>query len=63
MFILHWDTDAIEDCSYFIGLCLSLDLCYGVFTYSYIIQKSYTGTGSDANENQLNSTISVDLPM
>ena len=29
----------------------------------YIIQKSYTGTGSDADENQLNSTISVDLPM
>ena len=65
MFVLHRDTDAIEDCSHFIGL----GLCYGVFTlprsdtYSYIIQKSYTGTGSDADENQLNSTISVDLPM
>ena len=56
-----------KDCSHVIGLCLGLGLCYGVFTlprsdtYSYIIQKSYTGTGSDTDENQLNSTLSVPM--
>ena len=34
MFILHWDTNAIQYCSHFMDLFLGMgpDLCYGVFT-------------------------------
>ena len=39
VFVLHRDTDAIEDCSHFIGL----GLCYGVVTLPRSDTYSYTG--------------------